>query len=367
MKLFVKIPMLIFIAINILVIVAMNFCAYTSWLPPQTYPNWSYFGLMFPVFLAADILFVLFWLIFKWKLAAIPLVGMLLCAWAVRTYLPFNFPFDPPEGSIKVLSYNVMAFGKDKSADIKENEIVKYVQSSGADIVCLQEATQGGYKIVMDYWKEKYPYQHVDDMTNNFHIILSKYPILSTSEIKYESTSNYSFVYELKVGDDTLVVINNHLESYKLSSDDKDVYKELVKNPEEFVTKSETVGDEASAEEKYGGLTAKLAKANAIRGAQTDSVAAVVERNRGRYIVVCGDFNDPTISYTHHRLVKELDDAFTRSGNGPGISYNRSGMYFRIDNILVSPNIKAYGAKVDNQIKISDHYPISCYIKLCTK
>ena len=64
------------------------------------------------------------------------------------------------------------------------------------------------------------------------------------------------------------------------------------------------------------------------------------------------------------RLAEELDDAYTRSGNGPGISYHLSGMYFRLDHIFVSPNIKAYGAKVDNTIQDSDHYPIYCFINL---
>ena len=65
MKLLKKIPLFIFIAINLLFVVAMIFCAYTSMLPPQDYPKFSYFGLMFPVFLAVNILFVLFWLVTK--------------------------------------------------------------------------------------------------------------------------------------------------------------------------------------------------------------------------------------------------------------------------------------------------------------
>ena len=80
-------------------------------------------------------------------------------------------------------------------------------------------------------------------------------------------------------------------------------------------------------------------------------------------MIVCGDFNTSPISYTHRRLTEYLNDAYTRTGNGVGNSYNRSGMYFRIDNILVSPDITPYGAIVDKSIKTSDHYPIFCFIK----
>ena len=75
-----------------------------------------------------------------------------------------------------------------------------------------------------------------------------------------------------------------------------------------------------------------------------------------------GDFNDGSISYTHRILTQELDDAFTQSGKGLGISYNLNKFYFRIDNILISSNLKAYNCTVDRSIKASDHYPIWCYI-----
>ena len=60
----------------------------------------------------------------------------------------------------------------------------------------------------------------------------------------------------------------------------------------------------------------------------------------------------------------DMYDAFTESGCGLGISYNQNKFYFRIDNILVSKNLKASGCTVDNSIKDSDHYPIWCYITL---
>lgn len=79
-------------------------------------------------------------------------------------------------------------------------------------------------------------------------------------------------------------------------------------------------------------------------------------------MIVCGDFNDGSISYTHRVLTQELDDAFTQSGKGLGISYNQNKFYFRIDNILISPDLRAYNCTVDRSIKASDHYPIWCYI-----
>ncbi|MBQ3926629.1 MAG: endonuclease/exonuclease/phosphatase family protein [Bacteroidaceae bacterium] len=355
MKLLKKIPLFIFIAINLLFVVAMIFCAYTSMLPPQDYPKFSYFGLMFPVFLAVNILFVLFWLVFKWKCIIIPVVGMLLCAQSIRAYIPINVEVNPPAGCLKVLSYNVMSFGDDKSMPWEENPIVQYLAKSDADFICLQEATNSYVEKAFASLENLYPYRHIEKDPDSFVAFLSKYPIVSSKRIDYESINNCSIAYEVAVEGDTVVFINNHLESYRLSPEDKEDYRSIIrnyKNPEE--NHSET---------KYISLTEKLSMHDSIRGIQTDSLAKFIEGNKHRPMIVCGDFNTSPISYTHRRLTEYLNDAYTRTGNGVGNSYNRSGMYFRIDNILVSPDITPYGAIVDKSIKTSDHYPIFCFIK----
>ncbi|MCM1312368.1 MAG: endonuclease/exonuclease/phosphatase family protein [Bacteroides sp.] len=348
-----KLFLSIFIAANVVVIAAMIFCAYTTYLPPQTYPNWSYFGLIFPVFLFLDIVFVAFWLVFKWKLVILPLTGLLLCIGAVRTYFPVNIPQAHPADAIKVLSYNVLHFGEDSSVASEDNPILNYILQSGADIVCLQEAGGRDMERMGEVFDSIYPYSEFGASRMAMVLILSKYPILSTEEINYPSETNSSFAHELLVGKDTVLVINNHLESYKLNDDDKQQYKQIIKNPE-----SDDV------EEKYHSLVSKIAKATAVRGVQADSVAAFIARSRHKYIISCGDFNDSPVSYVHHAMARTLNDAYTRSGNGPGLSYNRNGMYFRLDNILASDNFVPYEAVVDRKIKASDHYPISCYLKM---
>ena len=110
-------------------------------------------------------------------------------------------------------------------------------------------------------------------------------------------------------------------------------------------------------------LIKKLAEASAIRAPQADSIAKHIKQNKYAYILVCGDFNDTPISYTHRIVSESLNDTFTDSGLGLGISYNQNQFYFRIDNILASKNFKSYKCTVDHSIKESDHYPIWCYLK----
>ena len=355
MKLLKTIPQTIVIVINIIMVVAMLVCAYSVVLPPQHYARLSACGMLFPVFLVVNVPFIVFWLVFKRKFVLISLVGMLLCAGRIRTYIPVNLPQEPPAGAIKVLSYNIMNFGGEASALWEENEIVQYLQHSNADIVCLQEATNAGTKKALEVLGEQYPYSRLHEAEQNYLVCLSKYPILSERKIDYVSSSNASYAYEVAVGTKTVLVVNNHLESYRLTQEDKDDYKSIIANyqhPKQNKSKSKSFQ-----------LLEKLAYRDSLRGMQVDSVVAFVQQNKGRYIVACGDFNASPISYTHYTLTEFLNDAYTRSGNGPGISYYRSGMYFRLDHILISPNLKAYGAVVDRSIKASDHYPISCFIR----
>ena len=168
---------------------------------------------------------------------------------------------------------------------------------------------------------------------------------------KYESTYNGSMQYTLKVNEDTITLINNHLESNKLTKEDKVIYEDMIKDPNAKKVKT-----------GLRQLIKKLAEASAIRSSQADSVAVAIANSKYPTIITCGDFNDASISYTHRILTQQLDDAFTQSGRGLGISYNLNKFYFRIDNILISPNQKAYNCTVDRSIKDSDHYPIWCYI-----
>ena len=109
-------------------------------------------------------------------------------------------------------------------------------------------------------------------------------------------------------------------------------------------------------------LVRKLAEASAIRAPQADTIAKEIASSRHPSIIVCGDFNDTPISYTHRVIAQNLNDAFTQSGRGLGVSYNQNKFYFRIDNILISKNLQSYNCTVDQSIKESDHYPIWCYI-----
>lgn len=353
---------LLLLALNLLVTALLVLTAYSPYIQPTTHPVLSCLGLAFPIFAVANGCFLLFWLVFQYyKCALLPLAGFLLCYPQMHTFLPANFHTDHlPEGSIKLLSYNIMGFDGTSKKD-GQNPILNYLKESGADILCLQEyATSGSSRHLtqkdVEQVLEAYPYHRITSVgnakgKNNKVACYSKFPILSARLLDYQSNNNGSVVYEIKLDNDTLTLINNHLESNKLTKEDKVVYEDMLKDPEKEKVKS-----------GMRQLIRKLAEASAIRAPQADSIAKEVARSKHPYIVVCGDFNDTPISYSRRVIGRELNDAFTQSGRGLGISYNQNKFYFRIDHILVSKNLHTYNCTVDRSIKDSDHYPIWCYI-----
>ena len=115
-------------------------------------------------------------------------------------------------------------------------------------------------------------------------------------------------------------------------------------------------------------LMVKLAEANAKRSLQIDCVCEYVRQYIDHYpIIVCGDFNDNPLSYSHHAMSQLLTDCFGTTGKGIGLSYNQKAFSFRIDHIFCSPNIQPYNTQIDTKIDVSDHYPIVCWLKIDRK
>lgn len=342
---------------NIASVIILWLVGYSDRLNPETSPMLSNIGLLFPVFLLINLVFLFFWLIFKKKYSIISFLGFLICYVPVRKYIPLNVDADVPKGAIKVLSYNTLGFGEGIMDEDGVNPVVRYIRQQNADIVCLQEAgmTSQVASQVDSILKPKYVACDITNHPNggNTLVVLSKYPILSKERIDYESEGNFSMAYRLKINQDTVLLVNNHLETTGLTLEQRREFKRLIKG------KLET----HSAEQTSKLLIVKLAESTKKRAPEAEAVARYVQQHQGMSVLLCGDFNDGPISYAHRTIAQGLTDCYVASGNGPGISYHKGGFYVRIDNMMCSDDWKPYGCKIDDKISASDHYPIICYVK----
>lgn len=342
---------------NVATLVIMLLVGYSDRLNPEDFATLSNMGLLFPIFLLINFAFLIFWLLFKVRYALIPFVGFLLCYGPVRTYIPFHVSREVPEGAIKILSYNTWAFAQGNCDEDGINPIIKYIQQQDADIVCLQEVGNGG-DIANQLDSLLYPMYAYRDTTRHpdggdVVGILSKYPILSKERIRYKSVGNLSVGYQLQIGKEKVLLVNNHLETTGLTLEERAQFKQLLKGKLETDT----------AEHASKTLVTKLAESTKKRASQAEAVARYVRQHRGMSTILCGDFNDGPISYAHRTIAQGLTDCYVESGNGPGISYHHAGFYVRIDNIMCSDDWTPYNCQIDRKISSSDHYPILCYLK----
>ena len=354
---FKKYTLQILAGANISSIILMFLVGYSDYLNPTEFPMLSNAGLAFPVFLLINLGFLIFWLLFKPRYSLIPFVGFIICYCPVRKYIPINVSHDVPQRSLKVLSYNILSFGEYDHSKGAGMEILNYLCKERADIVCLQEFSTS--IVSQDDINQKLNpiYQYSDTMSvgegGEAIAIYSRYPIVGKDRIEFESKGNLSGAWKLLVDEDTVVVVNNHLETTGLTKEQRKDFKNLLKGNLHKDT----------AEETSKMLVKKLAESTQKRALEADAVADYIEQHLRYPIIVCGDFNDGPISYAHRVIAKKLKDCYIESGNGLGISYHRGGFFVRIDNVMCSDDFIPYRCVVDSKIKASDHYPIICWIK----
>lgn len=96
---------------NVATVLLMVLAGYSDRINPADHPMLSNIGMAFPFFLLANLLFIFFWLTFKWKKLWIPILGYALVYVPLTIYVPMHASQQEPEKTIKILSYNVCSYG----------------------------------------------------------------------------------------------------------------------------------------------------------------------------------------------------------------------------------------------------------------
>lgn len=340
---------------NVAVVLLLWLSVGVTYLSPAEFPKLSLLSLAFPVFLLTTVTFVIFWLIFKAKRVWIPLVGIAACFSFVRDYCPFNLPSDPTEPQLSVITFNTHGFGgKDAVDDDGNNMVVKYLAECDKDIICLQETYVMAQVNALTDSLEPRGYQQAKYKGLT---LFSRLPIIESEELVYPTLNNSGFFAKLLWDKDTILLINNHFESNHFSPEVRQKYVDVLEqtaNP----NRSRTVADSMINDVKP--LVRLMAEAAPMRAAQADIIDSIVAEWLPRPIILCGDFNDTPVSYTHRVLTRNLTSAFRESGNGLGLTFRERGFPVRIDHILFSnQHWRSHSTRVDGDMNLSDHRPIS--------
>lgn len=347
----------ILIYANIIVIIGMLVTGYAGVINPADYPHASVLPFIFPAFLIANMGFLVGWAIVRLRNVWLPLLGFILAYSPTQTYCPINRSIDHPEGCLKVLSYNVLAFS---SPGGEPNHIYEYLLHSDADIICIQECFYvPNQDSLWSLIETTYQYRDTIQSRGFKHpnsdavAIWSKYPIVGKEHLPIVTGGNTAGVFDVNINGDIVHVINTHLESVGLTKDERDTFNEMVHGDTDSIALKQ--------ESKF--FARKIAESSAKRAPQADVINNYIRRHSGERIIVMGDFNDPPLSYVNRTIASRLKDCYREAGHWPGFSFHYHSMNFRIDNIMCSEHWTPYECVVDKSISLSDHYPIYCYLK----
>lgn len=335
--------------------------AYSGYIPPVRWIIPAFLGLFFPALLVAQIGVTIFWLL-AWDKRRLLLVAAvwLISLPQLLVYFPISRAeksLGTEEESLRILSYNVCAFGFKPHTKTSPNATLQYIKSSGADIVCIQEAmlNQNPWagvvsKTLRSYLDEDYPYINVIRVNRGGSTLalLSKYPIKEAKEIPLPSWVNGAVAYKVDIRGKETLVINVHLESFRLHRVDGEDYLRLAK--------------EGDAIRLKDALRAKLSPTFRSHNIQANIIHDLIQRYGSGRVIVCGDFNDTPLSYARYKIGEGLEDAFVSKGNGLGISFHTRPFFVRIDHILFGPAFRALRCEVDKTASESDHYPIEAVL-----
>ncbi len=343
-------------SVNAVAVLWLLACSFISLVPCDEHPYISVISITFPVALLVNLLFVLFWLLVHIRYTLLSLLGILVCWSFVRDYCPINLGGEPSEKCLKVVSWNTMGMGKTEDRE----EAKEYVKNLDADIICLQEAgiTGGGWDDFIQEMKDKGYEHHCQKGLTLF----TRLHLVDTDTISYDTRTNGSRWYRLAGEEDTIWVVNNHLESNHLSMELREEYGQVIDKPVY-----------QKAKESGHSILSHMVQSARYRGGQARELCNFVDEHQGERVIVCGDFNDTPVSYAYQAVRRRscvpgreggtrMKNAFREGGRGMAFSYNGKGFWVRIDHIFFSPEGECHKACIDRSIGISDHYPIISWL-----
>lgn len=347
--------------LTLLVAVALVLTYIAPYVNPASVWVFSILGLAAPATYLAAVLLTLYWVV-RWRWGRAGLMLALVCVGFFKVslfYKPvvkrvYEETAPTERGAVKFLTYNVRNFYSETGGSAADS-VLRYVAGLNPDIVCLQEfnpalaEASGTYETFL----EVYPYVAGGNgsLRTAPLVIFSRYPLVRWGATKEEPLSDNvsaSIWADLRLGDDTIRIFNNHLHSTAIKADDN-----------EYITKHRYISDTAR-EVKIRSIVRRFRDNSILRAQQVDSIALAI-RSTPYALIVCGDFNDTPMSYVYRTMSRGLTDAFRCCGRGYSYTYRGFFNTLRIDYVLSSSAFEPFYYEVP-YVDYSDHLPVVVYL-----
>ncbi len=317
----------------------------------------AYAGLATPVLYLVNLFLMLYWVV-RWKAAfSLPFLVLLIGLPKLDHYYQVGGSKSIGNGTtdaIKVLTYNVEGFLRyDAGRRVSSvRQISGMIREHAPDIVCLQEfqTTPAVPQAVVDTLFKEWKYHKIYQTSPNYgSAVYSKFPIVRSEILPVTGDRKGVLWVEMLVGGDTLRVVCNHLESTGIRNDDL-----AFLSPENFAGDPNKGG-------RIRRIAGRLRRGFRARALQADAIDSLRTTYNGPTLV-CGDFNDPPMSYTYRKIRGKYNDTFEDKGDGYGYTYKKLYRLLRIDYILPSPHFETVSYESPD-VPWSDHNPVIAVLR----
>ncbi len=312
--------------------------------------------LTLPYLVTLTIVMSIIWLVRrKFLVGGLGILTLVLSWGAVQDVFPTNMSRTATAGrhTFKLMTYNVIHGIDQQDPNPTKNRTFQYIMDSDADLVGLQELVYWDKAEIPNYTpalrdslRARFPYWAGSERCDLK--VLSRYPVKLIREFAYtDDLMRYYALFEVQMPWGKLNWVNMHMPSYRLSSDERDVVKRIVsvKNSRQGVS------------EFKGSIKQKLSRTLVERERVVGELLKSVKTLKGP-IIISGDFNDVPSSYCYRMLEEAgFHDAWQEVSFGPTVSFNKSGLFFRLDQVFYRGNLRPLRAE-RGDIKSSDHYPL---------
>ena len=352
---FGKVLVFILSILAVIGLIAMILSVISPYINPKHFIWTSFFGLSFWVILAYNVVILSFLMLLWSRKAWIAVLALLVAIPGLNKSYSFGTKATGDNG-IRIMSYNVHMF---RSVGIEEvdkeqfaYQVMNMVKDQAPDILCCQEF--GGFKKgvlrskCIENFAEVAGFQYIYyNRKSNYggNVIFSKYPIAKVTEDSgFGKENTYGVMVSVDAGEKGYFhVANVHLLSYMITDNEIDI---LMSTPER--QNLDTIGKT---------LVHKLSYAFQRRSEELRQVQEGMPPVGGP-IIVCGDFNEPPLSYNYRQMQKAgFVDTFTKVGHGIKPTYAGKLPLLRIDYIWANDGVTPLNFK-RYRWKASDHYPI---------
>lgn len=352
---------LVMLTLGIAVAMCMSYLA--TFVDPNSYWMFAFFGLAAPFLFVANGVMLLFWVVRMRMWLAVPAFVFLIGIGYIGDFVQPHFAKEynneqATADEMTIMTYNVHGFYQFRSAQnyvSTLDSITKYVNLQNPDIVCFQEfqlfnardssllsSRMGGWPYVQFSYVVNSP-SHKWGLA-----VFSKYPLANFHPIRFENQQNSSMSVDvMPAKGDTVRLFNCHLQTTQFNQVSPDGLRALYNHQDAGLI--------------IRNIGSTLRENFKLRAQQVDTVAQLISQTH-LPVVVVGDFNDTPLSYTYHTMRGELTDSFCEKGSGYEYTYKPLMRLFRIDYILHSDHLKAT-FHTSPTTPWSDHNPVITRLK----